>query len=618
MARPSARVLNFPITIGPTTLGHLAVDLHPLGPSQLTPRQQACARAIADTIAITCDTIDFAPAPTPPADARRADASATDASAADAVTFADTSAESTAPDAATALPPAAAAAGKCFVRPAASATASLSPTPASRAAPDSFAASAAPASSAAPACSAAESLDPARLHDSLTHLPGAQLFRQRLDECVRGARRAGHPLAVLSIDLDDFAALNARHGPAFGDAVLRQVATRLYHTVRRSDVLARTGADEFGLVATVLNDRPGGAHVASRVLEALRRPMTIAGQPVILSASVGVAIYPHDGQDGASLLSGSVTALQRAKVGGQNRFEYLSPQLHSDAVKRLSIEHDLRHALERQQFELHYQPLVDAHGRVISAEALLRWRHPQRGLVPPGVFIPVAEQTGLIAPIGAWVVRETVRQAAFWRAGGLEVRVACNVSPVQFAVGDFYAVVKDALAGSGLPPTLLELEVTEGLLMNDSVAVAQKLACLRGEGVRVAVDDFGAGYSSLSRLHHLPIDTLKVDRTFTSEVRSGRQACGRNVDCRTSLRQRTAVVRSVVALAQNLGLHLVAEGVENDQQFRFLRRIGYDALQGFLFSRPVPADEFPAVVTRLGLASATVSKGSPMRALRAA
>lgn len=437
--------------------------------------------------------------------------------------------------------------------------------------------------------------DPLALHDALTHLPDARLFDLRLAEEIASAARNGQMLAIVTVDLDGLRHINDRRGRGAGDRALRQAASRLHHAVRRSDVLARVGEDEFSLICHIAGDRPESAHLPLQLVETLAKPLMLDGAEIKLSGSVGLALYPIDGVDAGVLRRNSVTALHRAKLRGASQFEYFTPRMNDEAMARLSIETALRKATDAGAFELHYQPIVGADRRVRSLEALIRWPHPEKEMVSPADFIPVAEQTGLIVPIGRWVLNEATRQAAEWCRQGRAVRVACNVSPVQFLRPDFVSTVTAALAKSGLPVSLLEIELTEGVLMNETADAIDKLHQIRRLGVTIAVDDFGTGYSSLSRLHQLPIDRLKIDRSFVSAVASA--------DDQSSLRHRTAVVRSVVALARNLDLSLVAEGVETERQFRFLKHMGYDAMQGYLFSKPVPAAVVPGLLDRLGLAT---------------
>ncbi|MBC7784447.1 MAG: bifunctional diguanylate cyclase/phosphodiesterase [Burkholderiales bacterium] len=431
------------------------------------------------------------------------------------------------------------------------------------------------------------------LHDPLTHLPSRAMFDQRLSVEVEAAHRSSARVAVFTIDLDNFSAINDQHGRAVGDRVLQKIASRLHHAVRRSDTPARLSDDKFAVIGVTMSDQPEGTHVAGRLIKVLSQPMEIDGVTINPTASVGIAVYPIDGLSADALLQNSLAAMHRAKIRGQNNFEYFTPQLHADAMERLELESRLRVAVEKNQLVLHYQPIVDREGKISGVEALVRWKHPELGLIPPGKFIPIAEQTGLILPIGTWVLTEAAQQAAQWAIEGMAFRMNVNVSTLQFAQDDYVSIVASTLEKTAVDPKQLELEVTEGVFATESAEIVAKFGRLRALGVRVAIDDFGAGYSSLSRVHSLPIDTLKIDRAFINEITVK--------DAATPLHHRTAVLRAMATLGHSLGLRLVAEGVETRDQAAFLRRIGYDAMQGYLYSKPVTAEQIPDLVKRLGL-----------------
>ena len=432
--------------------------------------------------------------------------------------------------------------------------------------------------------------DPSRpTHDALTHLPSRLTFIDRLAEETAAAQRTGASVAVLSLDLDGFRHVNEKHGHEIGDRVLQKIASRLHHAVRRSDVLARLSGDEFALIAPTLNEQPGPAYLAQRLLAVINQPLEVDGVAITPGASVGIAIHPHDGTEPSELMSAAHNAMHRAKLRGRNQFEYFTPRMNAEATERLALENGLRKAIDRDELLLHYQPVVDAQGATVAVEALVRWRHPEQGLISPGKFIPIAEQTGLIIPIGNWVLETACRQAAAWTEAGNALRVNVNVSTLQLARPDFVATVMGTLTKTGLSPTQLELEVTESAMSMDAKELAGKLTELQSAGISIAIDDFGAGYSSLGRLHELPINTLKIDRAFVSAITDR--------DCGIPLHHRTAVLRSVATLAHSLGLRLVAEGVEHISQRRFLQRIGYDFMQGYLFSKPV-APEFICDVSK--------------------
>ncbi len=431
------------------------------------------------------------------------------------------------------------------------------------------------------------------LHDPLTHLSNSTMFGQRLADEIDTAQRSGGRVGVFMIDLDNFTAINLEHGHAIGDRVLQKVASRLHHAVRRSDLPARISEDKFGVIGSMLSDQPEGTHIADRLIKTLSQPMEINGKTIEPSASLGIAIYPTDGLDAETLAQSARQALHRAKIRGKNQFEYFTPQHHAQAMERLELEKRLAVAIDKGQLTLHYQPILDRAEKITNVEALVRWNHPEQGMIPPGKFIPIAEQTGMIIKIGNWVLREAAQQASQWALAGMPIRININVSALQLAKNDFVETVSATLDATQVDPGLLELEVTEGLFENNSREIVDKIAALRNLGLRIAIDDFGSGYSSLSRVHALPIDTLKIDRAFINEITVK--------DSPTPLHHRTAVLRAMATLGHSLGLKLVAEGVESRDQARFLLRIGYDALQGYLFSKPVPADDIPVLVQKFGL-----------------
>ncbi|HEY0009976.1 MAG TPA: EAL domain-containing protein [Tepidisphaeraceae bacterium] len=444
------------------------------------------------------------------------------------------------------------------------------------------------------------------LHDPLTHLPNRAMFTERMLEELAVAQRAGSRVGVLTVDLDGFSALNKQHGQEFGDRLLQRIAARLHHAVRRTDLLARLNEDEFGLLYCGLGDQLEGAHVANRLLRVINQPLELDGVTITPTASVGIGVFPHDGSDVEALMHHSNVAMHRAKIRGLNQFEYFTPQMNADAMERLELEGRLRLAVARNEMRLHFQPIVDMQHRITAVEALVRWQHPEQGLVSPAKFIPIAEQTGLIVPIGTWVLRQSCEQAAAWAAQGHTLRMNVNVSTLQICKDDFVPLVLTTLRETGLEPSLLELELTEGAFANDDCDVATKLHQLRAAGVRVAIDDFGAGHSSLARVHSLPVDTIKIDRAFINQIS--------NKDRSTPLQRRTAVLRAMATLGQSLRIRLVAEGVEDQTQARFLKRAGYNALQGFLFSKPVTADLIVGLVEASGVGIQAV----PLRTRRKA
>jgi len=420
--------------------------------------------------------------------------------------------------------------------------------------------------------------------DPLTGLANRRLLLERLQRAVARAGRAGTRLALLFVDLDRFKMVNDGLGHGAGDALLIEVARRLQAALRATDTVGRLGGDEFVVLLDPVRAEPDAGRVAASLLAALAAPYLIEGQELILAASIGIALYPSDARTAEELLARADIAMYRTKTSGGGGFGFYSPELHAAALERLELERGLRRALERDEFVLHYQPTVRLlDGRVTGVEALLRWRHPSRGLVGPGNFVGVAEETGLILPIGAWALRRACRQAAEWeRAGHAPLVVAVNVSPRQIQRGDIGALVRSALGETRLPPDRLILEITESAVVDDTEAACRVLAPLKALGVRLALDDFGTGHSSLGRLKRLPLDCLKIDRSFVQRI-------GADADDE-------AIVRAIVALAETLRLSVVAEGVERPDQARFLIEVGCGSAQGFLFGRPKPAEE---VVGRL-------------------
>jgi diguanylate cyclase (GGDEF)-like protein/PAS domain S-box-containing protein len=415
-------------------------------------------------------------------------------------------------------------------------------------------------------------------HDDLTGLPNRRLFDDGLRHALATAARRGEGLGLLFVDLDRFKQVNDTLGHALGDEMLRVVAERLRAAVRPADTLARMGGDEFTVILPGLTQPQEAVRAAKRVLEALREPIEVEGHELFVSGSVGIATYPQDGGDSATLQRSADIAMYRAKANGRNGFQCFTSAMNAEATERLALETMLRRALANGELELRFQPELTRGAGLTGFEALLRWHHPRLGQVPPSKFIPVAEESGLVVPIGEWVLREACRELSSWGAAARGLRVAVNFSPSQFVQADFVETVEAALAESGLPASGLELELTESMLMRDYAASAEKLAQLRALGVSVAIDDFGTGYSSLSHLHRLPIDALKVDQSFVRDLGAG--APGAH-----------ALVEAIVALGHGLGLDVVAEGIETREQFEWLDRAGCDRFQGYLFGQALTARE---------------------------
>lgn len=415
-------------------------------------------------------------------------------------------------------------------------------------------------------------------HDVLTGLYNRYSLTSRLQQVVVNARREGEQLAVMFIDLDRFKIINDTLGHGAGDALLIQVASRLKAAVRESDIVGRLGGDEFVVVVTGLADANVAASLSSKIRQAIGEPYEVEGRPLHTTPSVGVAVFPNDGEDAETLMRNADTAMYHAKEQGRNAVQFFTEAMNASAQERLELESDLRRAIDGGELVLHYQPQVRADsGRLCGVEALVRWQHPKRGLLPPGKFIPLAEETGLIGGLGTWVLDEATRQQAAWRAEGFTgFKMAVNLSAVQLRSSELVAQVRDAIARHALLAGDLELEVTESVAMADPERAISLLRELRELGAELAIDDFGTGYSSLAYLKRLPIHTLKLDRAFVRDIESDPNDA--------------AISSATLALAHSLGLQVVAEGVETDAQRLFLCERGCEVLQGYLFDPPLNAD----------------------------
>jgi len=416
-------------------------------------------------------------------------------------------------------------------------------------------------------------------HDSLTGLPNRQRLCERIAEHLPRTAR-GEELAVLCLDLDRFKLVNDTLGHGAGDALLRQVAERLQGAVRGTDTAARLGADEFAVLQTGASQPTGSTALARRVIARLAEPFDLGGQPVHIDACIGVAVAPFDGNDPETLLKNADLALVRAKAAGRGQLRYFEPEMDARMQVRRELELALRRAVEQGEFELAFQAQVALPAcQVVGVEALLRWQHPQRGRVSPADFVPLAEETGLITPIGRWVLREACRVAMDWPA---TVRVAVNVSAVQFKSRTLVTDVFDALAASGLPPDRLELEITEAVLLEDTELALSVLRTLRARGVHLSMDDFGTGYSSLSYLRRFPFDRIKIDRSFVADAAQGGDAL--------------AIIEAINRLGNSLSMVTTAEGVETTGQLSAVASAGCAEVQGYLFCRPMPADQIAALI----------------------
>jgi len=439
-------------------------------------------------------------------------------------------------------------------------------------------------------------------HDALTGLPNRLLLQDRLNQAILQSRRDKRRAAVLFLDLDRFKTINDTLGHEVGDALLIQVTQRCLGAVRDTDTVARQGGDEFVIVLPELEHAQDAAMIARKLLSALASPFQLGPHALTVTGSVGIALYPEDGQNESVLLRNADTAMYRAKDDGRNGFQFYSADMNTASLGELLLENQLRGALERGELRLHYQPKVCPRGHaVVAAEALLRWQHPELGLLSPGRFVPVAEESGLIVPMGEWVIREACRQLRAWQdEGRVLVPVAVNLSAQQFVHQDIVALVREALNDNDLPAHLLELELTETMLMRDADRTVHILAQLRAMGVSLAIDDFGSGYSSLAYLKRFQVQTLKIDRSFVHDIREG----GEDGE----------IAAAVIALAHNLGQQVVAEGVETEYQRDFLTRQGCDLLQGFLFGRPQAAEDFATSLASLQMPLDTLEAGETIAA----
>jgi diguanylate cyclase (GGDEF)-like protein len=411
-------------------------------------------------------------------------------------------------------------------------------------------------------------------NDTLTGLPNRTMFQQQLDHLFRASEGSGSLFALHCLDLDQFKAINDTLGHPAGDALLVEAARRVQRAAR-GHFVARLGGDEFVVLQTVGEDRDAIDRLARDILGEITQPFAVDGNEVVPSTSIGIAIAPQDGADSGALLRSADLALYRAKEGGRGTYAFFEESLNERAQERRQTETDLRLALERDEFELHYQPLFDLEqNRICSFEALLRWHHPTRGLISPADFVPVAEDTGLIVPIGAWAVREACARATGWPE---HIRIAVNVSAVQFHRGAMQETILRALAESGLEPNRLEIEITESIFLEGGATTLRLLHALRSLGVRIALDDFGTGYSSLSYLQSFPFDKLKIDRSFIQNLLTRDGAI--------------AIVHAITELANALGIETTAEGVEETAQLMELRAHGCSSVQGYLFAEPMTAED---------------------------
>ncbi len=434
-------------------------------------------------------------------------------------------------------------------------------------------------------------------YDGLTGLANRELFKDRLDKALAAAARKNRIMALLFLDLDRFKRINDTLGHHVGDQLLIRIAERLNQCLRDTDSVARFGAadtawvsrlggDEFTVLLTDLVEPKDAVVVAQRIIDAIPHPLKVEGHELYVSTSIGISVFPFDGEDAETLVKNADTAMYEAKSKGRNNFQFFKHSQQKVSSKRLELEADLRKALERDEFLLHYQPKLDIHsGQIIGAEALLRWINPRRGMVSPGEFIPMAEDLGLIIPLTEWVIETACQQNQAWQRAGLRpLRVAVNISGQQFSQQKVADITQRALTQSGLEAKYLEVELTESILMENKEVAREILEELKKQGLTIAIDDFGTGYSSLAYLKSFPIDILKIDRTFVRDISTDPNDA--------------AIIRAIVALAKTLELKVVAEGIETEEQLTFLQQLDCDEYQGFFFSRPLPAAEFAELLKK--------------------
>jgi diguanylate cyclase (GGDEF)-like protein/PAS domain S-box-containing protein len=426
--------------------------------------------------------------------------------------------------------------------------------------------------------------------DVLTKLPNRHLFKDRLNQALLYAEKTNKLLAIIYLDLDDFKRINDTFGHDFGDTFLQAVSDRLEKNLRSIDTLsrieedtlettiARLGGDEFTILLREIKEPQDASKVAQRIVDLFSQPFCIANRAIFSSPSIGIALYPHDGHDADTLLKNADTAMYHAKEEKRNSYQFFSEAMNIESLERFSLESSLRNAIDRKEFQLYYQPQYDSStGKIIGVEALIRWIHPERGMLLPDIFIPIAEESGLIIPIGNWVLKTACKQNKDWQCAGLPPKyITVNISGEQFKQKNFAESVAQTLLDADLEPHYLELELTETILMEPTERTFQTLNELKATGVRLAIDDFGKGYSSLGYLRRLPIDTLKIDRSFVQDIIS-------NADDR-------AIIRAVISLARALNLQVIAEGIETHEQLSYLQEHGSDGIQGFLLGEPMIAD----------------------------
>jgi len=424
-------------------------------------------------------------------------------------------------------------------------------------------------------------------YDALTGLPNRQLFNDRLKVGITHASRNNLPLGVLFIDLDDFKNVNDSQGHYVGDLMLKQVAKRLTLCCREEDTVARLGGDEFLLLAQYIReDEPAAASLAERIIESFKKPFKMGNKQIFVNASIGITIYPNDGNDVETLVKNADVAMYRAKDHGKNQFRLFTDVMNREVMRRIALGNDLRGGLEREEFMVYYQPKVNIQTGIVSGmEALVRWNRLKKEMVPPGEFISLAEDNGVIFPLGEWVLSTACRQAEEFGVGcHRDLCIAVNLSVRQFRQENLVAMIRETLNKTGLAPNLLTIEITENIVISDIEATIKTLKLLKEVGIHVSIDDFGTGYSSLSYLKKMPLSELKIDKSFVDDTPDSAEA--------------SAIVKMVLSLARSLKLKTVAEGVETKKQLEFLRNEGCDEMQGYLFSKPLPAPDMATLLSK--------------------
>lgn len=440
---------------------------------------------------------------------------------------------------------------------------------------------------------AEETISYQAMHDHLTNLPNRMLFKNHLELAINHSKRTGSPLAVFFIDLDRFKLINDTYGHAEGDELLKNVADRLRHCIRAGDTLARQGGDEFTVLLPDLIKPEDSIRVANKMLEELRFPFSVAGHDFLSTASIGISLYPHDGDNAELLIRNSDIAMYKVKANGKNGYQFFTPLMKATHDERITLEKDLRLAVQNSEFELYFQPQINvSNNRIVGMEALLRWRHPVHGILGPSTFLELAEETGLISSITDWVLSESCKHLSRWRKKGLhDIRVAVNFSPTEFERTDIVERILSTLTSHNLPPSALEVEITENLLLRDVSGVIDILRLLREVGVQVSIDDFGTCYSSLNYLRNFPVSAIKIDQSFIRDL--------------TEDKSSSPIIPAIIDIARGFDLHLIAEGVETSYQKKTLISLGCESMQGFFFSRPMPLTEVDDLLTKYQKSGAT-------------